>query len=271
MKKFFVLLGLMALSLTACGTGGNLQVVNGVARRSASMNALNSTVALYSVEDDHVYCTGFFVTPTLVVTARHCIVDDDFPALAEKDRLEPELGLMDIAYGGYQADAIKYNSWVKDQGFNDPKPFKLRLVYMNNKTNENLSAGIHDIAVLTVIDKKDKNKNFFEIAKKDAFPGEKVYSVGMPIGLSWVMFEGNVARVNHYGGKRVGNYWINIMLAPGSSGGPVMDHHGHLIGLTSAGMFLGMGPESHFSFTVGGNNIAKQVVLAQKALKNKKK
>lgn len=272
MKKFFVLLGLMALSLVACAQGGNLQIVNGLTRKTASMNALNSTVALYSEDREQVYCTGFFVTPTLVVTARHCVVDDDWDALAAEDRANPEKGLLEIAYGGYETNAIKYHTWLKDQDVDDPKLFKLRLVYMNNKANDNLSAGIHDIAVLTVVNKEDKNKNYFAIAKKDAFPGEKVYSIGMPLGyLDFVMFEGNIARVNYYGEKRVGNYWINIMLAPGSSGGPVMDHHGRLIGLTSAGMFLGAGPESHFGFVVGGNNIAKHVSMAKKVLKNKKK
>ena len=62
--------------------------------------------------------------------------------------------------------------------------------------------------------------------------GERVYAVGNPMGLEGTFSEGIVSGVRHVGGDTV--IQITAPISPGSSGGPVLNDQGQVIGVATA-------------------------------------
>lgn len=67
----------------------------------------------------------------------------------------------------------------------------------------------------------------------DSLPiGSKIYVIGHPVGLGWTVTQGIVS-----GRRRVGEAAATALLqtdaaiSPGNSGGPMLDEHGHLVGI----------------------------------------
>lgn len=265
MKKLAVFL--VCLLMLGCG-GSQIQRGNGIATRRVVQHGLEATVGFYSAEEENIYCTGFFIEKDLIVTAKHCVVDSDtFPVLIAADKLEEDLDLVDLAYGGKTFDGINYESWSRNRDLEDPKTFKMKVVYLNAHSIEP-GHNANDIAILTVVNSKDYNRRPFKIARRTPFVGEKVYSFGMPLSIDFVTFEGNIARLETKAdNKTVGSYLVNILIAPGSSGGPLMDHNGHVVGVNSAGLFLNVGPEAHIAFAIGRDSIEAHVKMAKKKMR----
>lgn len=62
--------------------------------------------------------------------------------------------------------------------------------------------------------------------------GERVYAIGNPMGLEGTFSEGIVSGVRHIGGDTV--IQITAPISPGSSGGPVLNDQGQVIGVATA-------------------------------------
>ena len=62
-------------------------------------------------------------------------------------------------------------------------------------------------------------------------PGAPVFAVGNPLGFIGALSSGVLHGVAHMGGRS----WLqaDVRLAPGSSGGPLADLHGHVIGINA--------------------------------------
>jgi len=68
-----------------------------------------------------------------------------------------------------------------------------------------------------------------EIAKENAKIGDKVYALGNPLGLEHIYTEGKVIYVNN-----IKKLYISNPSAPGSSGTPIVNEKGELVGLIHA-------------------------------------
>lgn len=259
---------LVCLMISGCGAS-RLQRGNGVASRRAIENGIESTVGFYSHERGQIFCTGFFVEKDIVVTAKHCVVDMDgpFQEIADADRQDPTKDLIKLSYYGSEFHGMKHKHWVKDPEFNNPKTFSMKVVYLNNRYGASPSRNFNDIAVLKVTNKEDFSKNHFKIASYTPFVGEKVYSFGMPLDMDWMIFEGSIARHQYLKNNKVGTYLVDIFIAPGCSGGPLVDYHGNVVGVNSGGYFLNIGPESHLAFTMGRDKLSEHVKIAKKLIR----
>lgn len=61
--------------------------------------------------------------------------------------------------------------------------------------------------------------------------GEKVYTVGTPIGLEQTLGEGIISGFRKYKGQKL--IQTSAPISSGSSGGGLFDSHGNLIGITT--------------------------------------
>lgn len=73
--------------------------------------------------------------------------------------------------------------------------------------------------------------------------GEEVFAIGSPFGLDFTLTTGTVARTtfaydNQEKGDRV---QIDVVTGPGSSGGPLLDMDGRLVGLVNSGLAATIG------------------------------
>lgn len=95
-----------------------------------------------------------------------------------------------------------------------------------------------DLALLRVTLDKPKDGNApkvppLEIGNSDSVQvGERVISIGNPLGLEHTLSDGLVSQRRTYMGRQ----WIQTTapISPGNSGGPLFDMKGHVIGITTA-------------------------------------
>ena len=89
---------------------------------------------------------------------------------------------------------------------------------------------VHDLVLLSV--KKFKGPALVLGKSSDAAPGDDVYAVGNPEGLEGTFSKGMVSGVRKTGEDSV--LQITAPISPGSSGGPVLDAKGNVIGVAVA-------------------------------------
>jgi serine protease Do len=81
----------------------------------------------------------------------------------------------------------------------------------------------HDLATLKTTNVK---KTFFKLAKANSLVGEKVYSMGYPLGISLNLIQ---STINEEADSI--HYFISTQLSHGMSGGPSFNQHGEVIGI----------------------------------------
>ncbi len=84
-----------------------------------------------------------------------------------------------------------------------------------------------------------------QLEPDDSLPvGSKIYVIGHPVGLGWTVTQGIVSAR-----RRVGEaapsalIQTDAAISPGNSGGPVLDEHGHLVGIVRSKL-VGLGIEN---------------------------
>ena len=87
-----------------------------------------------------------------------------------------------------------------------------------------------DIAILSI---STFNRPSLHIGKMDTLGvGEKIYAVGNPLGLEGTFSEGIISGLRHVGADII--IQITAPISPGSSGGPILNSSGDVVGVATA-------------------------------------
>lgn len=94
----------------------------------------------------------------------------------------------------------------------------------------------HDIAALRI---GARNLPVAELSERPLKVGQLVVAVGNPFGLGWTVTSGVVSALNRelpnpQGGKLANLIQTDTPINPGSSGGPLVDSKGRVVGITTA-------------------------------------
>ena len=117
-----------------------------------------------------------------------------------------------------------------------------------------------DVALLMVPSSPSDAKPLQLSNSSDLYVGQQVVAIGNPLGLTGSLSSGYVSQVNKIieitdVPIKVPVIQLDITLAPGNSGGPLLDMFGNVVGITNAGTSYG------FNFAVP-SNIIKRVVAS---------
>lgn len=101
----------------------------------------------------------------------------------------------------------------------------------------------HDIAAIRI---GAQNLPVAELSEHALKVGQLVVAVGNPYGLGWTVTSGVVSALNRElpnprGGKLANLIQTDAPINPGSSGGPLVDSHGRVVGITTAVVPFGQG------------------------------
>jgi S1-C subfamily serine protease len=112
-----------------------------------------------------------------------------------------------------------------------------------------------DVAVLSISGVADEAVPL-ELGNSSAiYIGQQVVAIGNPLGYSGSLSSGVISQVNEkidLPPLIIPVLQLDVTIAPGSSGGPLLDLHGNVLGITNAGTFYG------FNFAVP-SNVVKRV------------
>jgi len=111
-----------------------------------------------------------------------------------------------------------------------------------------------DVAVLSISGVPDEAVPL-ELGNSSAiFIGQQVVAIGNPLGYSGSLSSGVISQVNEkidLPPLIIPVLQLDVTIAPGSSGGPLLDLHGNVLGITNAGTFYG------FNFAVPSNVVER--------------
>ncbi len=136
-----------------------------------------------------------------------------------------------------------------------------------------------DLAVvqLDMDELRQKNANFIyaELAEPDGLvPGQDVIAIGTPFGLARTMSKGIVSNIERtfypdeptIDGYETGrfNNWVQMdaPIAPGNSGGPLVDLNAQVVGINTRGL---PGSDLNFAIPIGTVHRVKDAILADAA------
>ena len=142
-------------------------------------------------EGQDIYCTGSFVRGDTVLTAAHCVE-----------------GVETVEVMTRQGKLYTYNVAKRDE--------------------------VHDFALLVPTEWVNEHP-VINLASRPPTYGETVVLVGHPYGMGWSVFIGRVNNPSQYGFGNAGgeDHWVmsDNGGGPGTSGGPLMNVYGELVGV----------------------------------------
>lgn len=210
--------GLLGM-VVGCGGGSGLKVRS---PSSLASHMGSSTVALVAqgVAEDggpvltRVYCTGVWVSEDVILTANHCVDDEELP--------DGPVGL-----------PIHYVAQGEERGVREtPAAMHLGKVMAQDKD--------HDLALVKAEKGGLPEHEVAMVANEMPGLGEHLFIVGHVKGLWWSYIEGVVSA---YRADLPGMDWVNgpfvQVSAPvwkGNSGGGAFDSEGKLVGICSFGI-----------------------------------
>ena len=112
-----------------------------------------------------------------------------------------------------------------------------------------------DVAVLSISGVPDEAVPLELGNSSEIYIGQQVVAIGNPLGYSGSLSSGVISQMNEkidLPPLIIPVLQIDVTIAPGSSGGPLLDLHGNVLGITNAGTFYG------FNFAVP-SNVVKRV------------
>jgi S1-C subfamily serine protease len=112
-----------------------------------------------------------------------------------------------------------------------------------------------DVAVLSISGVPDEAVPLALGNSSAIYIGQQVVAIGNPLGYSGSLSSGVISQVNEkidLPPLIIPVLQLDVTIAPGSSGGPLLDLHGNVLGITNAGTFYG------FNFAVP-SNVVKRV------------
>lgn len=239
LKKLLV--AILTLSMLAVGCNNcvpyNQTGFRYIGETSNVNHLLNSTVALMIQNplsgEDQIGCTAFFISPTRLATAEHCVAHHELTVSISADG-EPSIGLSSTPPTvGDEVSYVTHQDWIRWESLNHqhiPQPAThLARVTAFDEAN--------DVAVLTIENvRTNSSADWLSIRSAPAQLGEKTYTVGQPLVFRWLLTEGIVSYVemlpvNEDGSDRLMIGTTNTEY-PGSSGSPLIDNAGRVIGVT---------------------------------------
>ena len=138
-----------------------------------------------------------------------------------------------VLEGSYAAEVRTY----------DGKKYPIKLVVADNKSVD---------LVKVLVDIPRKEINFLKINKNLPSIAEQVLVVGSPMGLEQTVSEGIISSIREI--PAVGNFFqISAPISPGSSGSPVINLKGQVIGVATFQFIRGQ----NLNFAVAGESVLK--------------
>ena len=101
-----------------------------------------------------------------------------------------------------------------------------------------------DLALIVVDDRGESTLALEE--KQEIRPGQRIIAIGNPMGLKQTVSDGLVSAIRGIPGE-IQVIQISAPISPGSSGGPVLNQEGRVIGVASAGLSEGQ----NLNFAIG--------------------
>lgn len=95
--------------------------------------------------------------------------------------------------------------------------------------------------------------------KRKIRPGERVVAIGNPLGLEKSISDGLISAIRHYG--EIEYIQTTAPISPGSSGGPLLNLAGEVVGVTTAAFTEGQ----NLNFAISANSIQPFLIGPQKA------
>lgn len=185
------------------------------------------TVALARLREDgtaKAYCSGVWVGDASILTAAHCLPDDE-----EGQTPEPQYVVGEDVLDGTQTRT----------------PVTARAVWV-----EKVDAG-HDLALLRAKPPVPIHR-VARVALNSIVPGAKAYTMGHPLGLWWSLSSGEIAAVRSIDLEpEIVYVQTTAPTSRGNSGCGLFDEQGGLMGIAHAGLPAGM----NLSFYIHGQYI----------------
>jgi S1-C subfamily serine protease len=111
-----------------------------------------------------------------------------------------------------------------------------------------------DVAVLSITGVPDEAVPLELGNSSEIHIGQQVVAIGNPLGYSGSLSSGVISQMNEkidLPPLIIPVLQLDVTIAPGSSGGPLLDLHGNVLGITNAGTFYG------FNFAVPSNIVTR--------------
>lgn len=194
------------------------------------MDLQQSVVTIVKYNDDGrlsgPQCTAFYISPRELATALHCVEDSNVQTIQIAPGLviqisddsvpKPTIG-REILFVDWDTQIHTIENFDPDV---DPIPRRSRVIAIDSE---------NDVAILELAYNEDNSEHW--IPMSDSYRvGERTYSMGFPRNQLWLLSEGMLSSVRQYPNGRMRLLFQGIV-APGSSGSPLINNRGQLIGV----------------------------------------
>ncbi len=92
-------------------------------------------------------------------------------------------------------------------------------------------------------------------------PGDKVFTIGAPLGLDYSISEGLMSGIRRVNDQKV--LQLSAPISPGSSGGPLINTQGEVVGINSSGYTAAAGAQS-LNFAIPINEVKRHIGVEPK-------
>lgn len=240
MKRWFSfrilsILAIFTASIMLTGCGGVLSHVSRPGNPEDFEEYRHATVALVEQSSGGNMvgpnCTAFFISPRRLATAEHCVVDrgqvvEVLPGMGRRvppETPEPTVG-REILFVSYEAEAEYFAQ--ERRSLRGPEFHRTTVVAVDHD---------NDVAILELVDNEEDWTSWFELRNLEENPllvGEIVYSISNPVGHTFVLTEGRVARIRTV--DTTTRIFHQDRIGPGSSGSALLDRRGRVVGVNIA-------------------------------------
>jgi V8-like Glu-specific endopeptidase len=196
----------------------------------------NSTVGLVSFNERHqlqaMTCTAFFISERRLATSLHCIV----PTYIRVD-LAPGVFInipnrvpaaqvigREVIFVRYEDHMRFVREYIQDSTQGRILIGESNVVAVDRE---------NDLAILELNSRQRDAESWFNLSYTRARVGERAFSVGFPESRFWIITMGIISAEQRFD-TGPGDIIHTALLAPGNSGGPLINNSGQVIGINRA-------------------------------------